>query len=362
MHVLTGNIPRVKELDKVNPVVSQNFDQKKIESFNQFNELGGKFRVAIINRCNLNCFFCHNEGMINPREPDSSIVFFDPKTQPCIKNDDLIISIINAYTALGGKSVNITGGDPLLHHDFSGLMNRIQKGNTNINLNTNSLAAGMLLRQPLIKKIDALYISLHTTKEKTHQENLGAGSAAKIKENIKKLKEHGYHILLNCSIGPHNIADFPDVLEFALYNKIDLKVISLVRHDKKDNYYHGQWVNPENLNQHMERFAAILVSTTQALGGIKNQYKLDSIHVTIKNIAKGRMFTSFCQDCQHQKKCGEGIYGVRVGVDGIWKPCLLRREKFNPVDADKLANQILDNIHEMMGDAQRRRYITGAPD
>jgi pyruvate-formate lyase-activating enzyme len=41
--------------------------------------MGAKFRVAVVNKCNMNCFFCHNEyityfshqlrGMKNPRSP-----------------------------------------------------------------------------------------------------------------------------------------------------------------------------------------------------------------------------------------------------------------------------------------------------
>ena len=37
------------------------------QSFDLFDKRGGKFQVAVVNRCNLNCSFCHNEGMKNPR-------------------------------------------------------------------------------------------------------------------------------------------------------------------------------------------------------------------------------------------------------------------------------------------------------
>ena len=45
----------------------------RINSFKYFNQKGGKFRVTVVNRCNFNCFFCHNEGMDNPREPGAHL-------------------------------------------------------------------------------------------------------------------------------------------------------------------------------------------------------------------------------------------------------------------------------------------------
>ena len=51
-------------LDAADPQI-----QKQLKSFAVFNKKGGKFRVAVLNACNMNCFFCHNEGMENPRTP-----------------------------------------------------------------------------------------------------------------------------------------------------------------------------------------------------------------------------------------------------------------------------------------------------
>lgn len=44
--------------------------QRQLQNFAIFNKKGGKFRVAVLNACNMNCFFCHNEGMDNPRTPN----------------------------------------------------------------------------------------------------------------------------------------------------------------------------------------------------------------------------------------------------------------------------------------------------
>jgi len=47
----------------------------KLKSFEYFKNAKAKFRVSIINRCNMNCFFCHNEAMENPRLIDDKMPF-----------------------------------------------------------------------------------------------------------------------------------------------------------------------------------------------------------------------------------------------------------------------------------------------
>src|SRR4051812_19147717 len=47
--------------------------QELMDRFRVFNAKGGKFRVAITNTCNLDCFFCHNEGMSNPRRGEVAV-------------------------------------------------------------------------------------------------------------------------------------------------------------------------------------------------------------------------------------------------------------------------------------------------
>jgi hypothetical protein len=84
--------------------------------------------------------------------------------------------------------------------------------------------------------------------------------------------------------------------------------------------------------------------------------------VKIKNVARGRLRTDFCKGCLHAERCGEGIYGLRVGVDGLMKPCLLRRERFRPLSDDaSYEDQVLACIAGMVGDPSRVRFVSGAP-
>jgi hypothetical protein len=63
-----------------------------------------------------------------------------------------------------------------------------------------------------------------------------------------------------------------------------------------------------------------------------------------------------------RSQCGEGIYGLRVGVDALMKPCLLRRDKDRPlVEGRSYEDQILELISAMIGDFRRAKFVDGAP-
>ena len=326
-------------------------EDRRHQRFQIFNERGGKFRVSLVNVCNLDCFFCHNEAMPNPRRGESSEALLPASA---------LLEIISAYTALGGRQVNLTGGEPLAHPDIVGILTRIEKRATTIVLNTNAVLADRLLERPRIKNLDAIYASLHTTDERVFQQDLGGRSAAQVMDMLVALKRHGYDVHINFSLGPYNQDALAGVLAFALQHEIPLKAIALVRPNEDPEFYRGEWVDPDWLERQLR--GACVVDEQEAFGGHTTTYAIGSARIKIKNIARGRLRTDYCEGCQHLSTCGEGIYGLRVGVDGFWKPCLLRRERYTPVSTQAAyTEQILDVVDAMIGEWTNARFVTGRP-
>jgi predicted NodU family carbamoyl transferase len=82
------------------------------KSIDLFNSVKGRLRISITNRCNLNCFFCHKEG------------------NKCSNRDmdfNLVQKLLKSYAELGGREVNITGGEPTLHKDFIRIIKEAKK-------------------------------------------------------------------------------------------------------------------------------------------------------------------------------------------------------------------------------------------
>jgi hypothetical protein len=81
----------------------------------------------------MDCFFCHNEGMDNPRRPAAPLGAADPPANgggqqpaaaseaaakkrdplkrkgPSVLSTEHLLGIMNAFTRLGGKQINVTG-------------------------------------------------------------------------------------------------------------------------------------------------------------------------------------------------------------------------------------------------------------
>lgn len=335
--------------------VSQDLLKRYLTRFQIFQEQGGKFRVAILNRCNLDCFFCHNEAMENPRLAGRT-------TGPRALDPSQILEIINAYTRLGGRQVNLTGGEPLAHPDLMGFLSKIEKHDSIIALNTNAVLAGRLLRHPVNETIDCILASLHTTDNGVFQKQLGGKSVRVVMDNIVALRRHGYTVEINYSLGPYNRDAFGDVLDFAVDNDLFLKCIAFVRPDERPDFYGGEWVDPLWIERALQARGGEVVSSREAFGGFTTTWSVGGSRVKVKNIAQGRLETDFCKGCPHASTCGEGIYGVRVGVDGLWKPCLLRSERFSEVNTElPMTVQILRIIDAMIGDWSNARFRDGAP-
>ena len=333
--------------------------ERKRRNFRVFNERGGKFRVAIVNVCNLNCFFCHNEAMVNPRRPGE-----DPngKVGPVHISLDELLGIINAFTSLGGGQVNITGGEPLAHREIVRFLEDIDKRSTRVVLNTNVILADRLLNRPRIGNLDSIYASLHTTDGEIFRDQLGGRSISKVMANIVALKTHGYDVQINYSLGDYNKEEFGRLLKFAVRHGIDLKAITLVRPNEDPDFYRGAWIDPQWISAQIEATGARVVGSEDSLGGQTTPYAIGGMTVEVKNIARGRLEPDFCSVCTYKEKCGEGIYGLRVGIDGLRKPCLLRHERFRSVTQEEsYESQILTIIDEMIGSWENARFLTGVP-
>jgi len=327
----------------------------RLERFKLFNELGGKFRLGVVNICNLDCFFCHNEAMPNPRRL--------PKSPNSPLDLEDLLGLVDAWTGLGGRQVNLTGGEPMAWRGLPELLERLEKRESRIMLNTNALLADRLLKVPKFEKLDGMLASLHTTNEDDFERDLGKRGAAKVMRNIVALRDHGYAMSINYSLGPWNRDEFSKVLEYAVGNRVPLKVIALVRPNESDDFYRGDWVDPKFVTERLDDVGARFHSEESSFGGRKKVYYADGVKVQVKNVAEGRLRTDFCKGCAYEAKCGEGIYGLRVGVDGVFKPCLLRRDKFKNVDRRlTYREQVLDHIAAMVGDWDNIRFATGSPE
>ena len=69
------------------------------------------FRMSITNRCNVNCLYCHHDGMLPSSEE---------------MTPDEIAKISEVAKTLGVKKIRISGGEPLIRKDIVEIIDKQQ--------------------------------------------------------------------------------------------------------------------------------------------------------------------------------------------------------------------------------------------
>ncbi|OQY97669.1 MAG: hypothetical protein B6D35_14660 [Candidatus Brocadia sp. UTAMX2] len=128
--------------------------------------------VSITQRCNSKCSFCNIWSTEKPIDLDINLL------------DKLPTSL---------KQINITGGEPLLHKQFSSIIEKFKKNNCRISLNTNGLVDLKKYNFQTIKNKLSIRFSLDATEE-LHDSLRGIkGNYTRVIDQIKHLQSMNFN-------------------------------------------------------------------------------------------------------------------------------------------------------------------------
>jgi len=163
--------------------------------------------LAITGACNLACSHCWVEAGAT-----DSAAHVPEKT---------LRRLIEEFVELGGVGVRLTGGEPLCHPGWLGLLRFARaRGLSEVSLQTN----GMLFREEEVAalcELDfpglAIQISLDGATEATHDLVRGEGAFHEVQDGLRRLVRGGLapRLTLFFTEMRHNLEEIPDVLELA---------------------------------------------------------------------------------------------------------------------------------------------------
>lgn len=108
-------------------------------------------RISITDYCNLDCFFCSNEGMERERRN---------KKHMDVNDFDFLVKVLAEN---GLKHVSLTGGEPTLHPELEGIVETLKKHKIEKTFfHTNGIALSDRLMELGIKDFTKIAISIHT--------------------------------------------------------------------------------------------------------------------------------------------------------------------------------------------------------
>lgn len=252
-------------------------------------------RIAVTNRCNLQCFYCHKEGEKNPGEEISV---------------DRIIEIARAFRELGVRKLKITGGEPLLRKDILDIIQNLPDFEE-ISMTTNGILLEKYADELKECGLSRVNVSLDTLNAEKYRWITRVGDVEKVIRGIEKACEVGLtpvkvNMLIMRGVNENEVEELLSFTNSFNDNQIRaiLQVIELVPFPGFEKYFF-------DISAIEEEYAKI--STQRRIRAMHRRIQYFTPKGVIEFV-KPMDNTAFCMHCNR----------MRVTSDGKLKPCLLR--------------------------------------
>ena len=262
-------------------------------------------RIAITDRCNLNCIYCRPEAM--PFIPHDDILRYEE-----------ILRVCGIAAGLGVKAIRVTGGEPLVRKgctDFVEGLKRIP-GIERVTLTTN----GVLLQQHIdnlaAAKLDGLNVSLDTLSRAKYQQLMGADEFESVWAALWQAVELGIPTKINfVPVRGLNCEEIVAAAHLAKEWPVDVRFIELMPSGENQ----GMQGVPatEILALLQAAFADLQEDPSQRGFGPARYFKSERLQGSIGLI--GAISDNFCAACNRLRLTSEGFLKVclhhNLGVD-----------------------------------------------
>ena len=258
-------------------------------------------RITLTNRCNVNCLYCHHDGMVRSKDEMTA---------------DELYTICKIAKKLGVKKIRLSGGEPLLKDDIVEIVERIASLDfKDISMTTNGILLEKYAQDLKDAGLDRVNVSLDTLDRKTFEFITKKDYLEDAKRGIIKAVEVGlYPVKINMVIMKDiNQNEIDSMFEFCKEHDIVLQLIELIESENCDDDkfsadYHYKLDDIENELADV----ADEVHEREFMQGRKKYY-IDGGEI---EVVKPVDNASFCAKCSR----------LRITPDGKIKPCLLRND------------------------------------
>lgn len=155
---------------------------------------------AITDRCNYRCKYCYR-WTNNAEELSTKEAF----------------SLIDEFSKIGTKIVNISGGEPLIRDDIGEIINYLSKKNISVQLTSNGKLVPKKITQ--LKNLNFIKLSFDGPQE-IHDFLRQKGSYQEVINAIRVAKQNNLKIKLNFTITSHNV----DYIDYVLNKAIEFDI------------------------------------------------------------------------------------------------------------------------------------------
>ena len=258
-------------------------------------------RITLTNRCNVNCLYCHHDGMVKSKDEMTA---------------DELYTICKVAKNLGIKKIRLSGGEPLLKKDIVEAVEKIASlGFKDVSMTTNGILLEKYAQDLKDAGLDRVNVSLDTLNRETFEFITKKDYLEDAKRGIIKAVEVGlYPVKINMVIMKDiNQNEIDDMFEFCKEHGIVLQLIELIESEScdDDKFSEDYHYNLDDIESELADIADEVHERKFMQG--RRKYYIDGGEI---EVVKPVDNAKFCAKCSR----------LRITPDGKIKPCLLRND------------------------------------
>jgi cyclic pyranopterin phosphate synthase len=279
-------------------------------------------RVALTQRCNLNCIYCHHEGECSHS---------DNGRKEITKED--IEDLLKVSRDLGIKKVRFTGGEPLLRKDIVEIVEIASQYMDDISISTNgTLLSGKVsdLKEAGISRFN---VTLNTLNDETYKGITGKEILKDVLAGIERTYEEKiFPIKVNMVVMQRNYREIKEMINYTKEGMV-LQLIELIssKNDLDSEFYKENYASLLPIEEYLETHSVKIVERE------KQRRKKYFVPQEIE-VVRSMHNTVFCKNCT----------SIRVTSEGEIKNCLFRNDNLLKVkdfsDHEKLKEVLVNSI------------------
>lgn len=286
-------------------------------------------RITLTNRCNVNCLYCHHDGMVKSKDEMTA---------------DELYTICKIAKKIGVRKIRLSGGEPLLKKDIVEIVDKIASlGFKDISMTTNGILLEKYAQDLKDAGLDRVNVSLDTLNRETFEFITKKDYLEDAKKGILKAVEVGlYPVKINMVIMKDiNQNEIDDMFEFCKKNDIVLQLIELIESENcdDDKFSEDYHYNLDDIEKELADIADDVRERKFMQG--RKKYYIDGGEI---EVVKPVDNAKFCANCSR----------LRITPDGKIKPCLLRNDNLvelishvrNGESEDKLEEIFINGINK----------------
>jgi len=258
-------------------------------------------RITLTNRCNVNCLYCHHDGMVKSKDEMTA---------------DELYTICKIAKKLGVKKIRLSGGEPLLKKDIVEIVQKIASLDfKDISMTTNGILMEKYAQDLKDAGLDRVNVSLDTLNRETFEFITKKDYLEDAKKGILKAVEVGmYPVKINMVImKDFNQNEIDDMFEFCKEHDIVLQLIELIESENcdDDKFSADYHYKLDDIEKELADIADEVHERKFMQG--RKKYYIDGGEI---EVVKPVDNATFCANCSR----------LRITPDGKIKPCLLRND------------------------------------